>query len=127
MRHLRVAAALALTVSLTATLAPSWSRAAPPKVPLEIWGLEAGDEARIDDQPVTVRGGPPRPFLGDPAADDAPVLTEVAPGKREITLLRQGCAPETFTVVVEGSQKKAIVVTKAQAAKCSLPEVPARH
>lgn len=127
MRRMRLVAAVAIAVSLLATLAPSGSRAAAPKVPLEIWGLEAGDEARIDDQPVTVRGGAPRPFLGDPAADDAPVLTEVAPGKREVTLLRQGCAPETFSVVVEGSQKKAIVVAKAQAAKCSLPEVPARH
>lgn len=103
------------------------ARAAAPKVPLEIWGLEAGDEARVDDQPVTVRGGAPRPFLGDPSADDAPVLTEVAPGKREITLLRQGCAPETFSVVVEGSQKKAIVVAKTLVARCSLPEVPPRQ
>lgn len=103
------------------------ARAALPKVPLEIWGLEAGDEARVDDQPMTVRGGAPRPFLGDPAADDAPVLTEVAPGKREITLLRQGCAPETFSVVVEGSQKKAIVVAKTLPLRCALPEVPPRQ
>lgn len=124
----RLSASATLLLALASMLGSGLSaRAAAPKVPLEIWGLEAGDEARVDDQPMTVRGGAPRPFLGDPSADDAPVLTEVSPGKREITLLRQGCAPETFSVVVEGSQKKAIVVAKTLPLRCALPEVPPRQ
>ena len=103
------------------------------KVHLEIWGLVEGDEARIDDQAVTVRGGPPRPFLGDPAADDAPVLTEVGVGTREITLERRAgaggpwCATETFKVVVEGKEKKAVVMGKVDPVRCTLPELPPRR
>ncbi len=103
------------------------------KVHLEIWGLVEGDEARVDDQPVTVRGGPPRPFLGDPTADDAPVLTEVAAGIREIALQRRAgasgpwCATETFKLTVEGKEKKAVVMAKPDPARCTLPELPPRR
>lgn len=104
------------------------SQAAPTKVPLEIWGLESGDEVTLDGAPVNVRsGGAPRVFAGDPDATNAPLLHEVALGKHEITVRRASCAPRTFTVTIETTSKRAIVLEPQDPERCALPLAPARR
>jgi hypothetical protein len=100
----------------------------PNSVPLEVWGLEAGDEVTIDGVAVTVRsGGAPRSFVGDPDATNAPVLHEVSAGKHEIAVRRAGCAPRTVTVLVESASKRAIVLEPEDPDRCALPLAPARR
>lgn len=104
------------------------SNAGPPKVPLEVWGLEAGDELTIDGAAVNVRGGgAARTFTGDPDATNAPALEEVTVGRHELTVRRSGCAPRTFTVVVETSSKRAVVIDPQPPERCSIPFAPARR
>lgn len=95
--------------------------------PLEIWGLEAGDEATIDGVALNVRsGGAPRFFAGDPDATNAPVLHEVSPGKHELAIKRPSCAPRVFSLSLEGSTKRALVLEKIDAARCAIPFAPKR-
>lgn len=102
--------------------------AAPPRTPLEIWGVAAGDELTLDGAPVNVRtGGAPRVFTGDPDATNAPVLREVSPGKHELVLKRQGCAPRTFSITVEGSTKRAVVLDPSTTSRCAIPFAPPRR
>ena len=116
-----------LGILLVAVLATG-SQAAPTKVALEIWGLEAGDEVSIDGAPVNVRsGGAPRTFVGDPAAANAPVLHELSPGKHELAIRRGGCAPRGFTVNLETASKRAIVLEPEDPERCALPLAPARR
>jgi hypothetical protein len=116
---------LALTV-LGSTIAIA--SAAPTRVPLEIWGAAAGDEITIDGVAVNVRGGgAPRLFTGDPDAANAPVLHEVNAGKHEIAVKRQGCATRTFTIAIEGTTKRSIVLEPLDAARCAIPFAPARR
>lgn len=116
-----------LALALVA-LGAAASQAAPTKVPLEIWGLEAGDEVTIDGTAVNVRsGGAPRPFVGDPAAANAPVLHELSPGRHELAVRRGGCAPRTFTVNLETPSKRAIVLEPEDPDRCALPLAPARR
>jgi len=104
------------------------SSAAQTKVPIEIWGVESGDEVSIDGAPVTVRsGGSPRVFAGDPDATNAPVLHEVSVGKHEITVRRASCAPRTFVVSLESGSKRAIVLEPEDPERCALPFAPARR
>jgi hypothetical protein len=106
---------------------PKGGGPASPGRPLEIWGLEAGDQATIDGASVNVRsGGAPRLFGGDPDATNAPVLHELAAGKHEIAIRRSSCAPRVFTVALEGATKRAIVLEKQDAARCAIPFAPKR-
>ena len=116
-----------LALALAFAFVTLGAAAAGPKIPLEIWGLEGADEVRIDDKPATVRGGEARPFLGDPGADNAPVLTELPAGKHSVVVLRAGCAPEAFEVTLEGTQKAAVVMGKGEPSRCALPELPERR
>jgi hypothetical protein len=94
--------------------------------PLEIWGLEAGDEVSIDGANINVRsGGAPRLFNGDPDATNAPVLYEAAMGKHEINVRRASCAPRSFTITLGGT-KRAIVLEKSDPARCGIPFAPKR-
>lgn len=112
-------------VAALAVIVPS--RAAAPKVALEMWGLEAGDRVTLDGADLPVKGGATRIFLGDPTAANAPVLAEIAPGRHELAVLRDGCAPRTFSVDLQGQTKRSIVFEKADPAKCSIPTLPARR
>lgn len=104
------------------------ANAAPPKVPVEIWGLEAGDEVTIDGVAVNVRsGGAPRVFAGDPDATNAPVLHELPGGRHEVTVRRGACAPRTFTLTLESGSKRAIVFEPEDPDRCALPLAPARR
>jgi hypothetical protein len=116
----RLLALPALLVALTASAAPS-------KVQLEIWGVEATDEVSVDGAAQTPKGGGPRLFAGDPTATNAPVFLEVGNGKHEIVVRRAECAPRTFVVSVEGSTKRAIVMEKEDEARCAIPLLPARR
>ncbi|MGZ3422578.1 MAG: hypothetical protein ACXWUG_17670 [Polyangiales bacterium] len=118
----RILALPALLVALTAV-----ASAAPSKVQLEIWGVEATDEVSIDGAAQTPKGGGGRIFLGDPTATNAPVLVEVTSGKHEITVRRGECAPRSFVVSVEGSTKRAIVFEKEDPERCAIPLLPARR
>ncbi len=119
----RVAIALALLGSTFAV-----ASAAPTRVPLEIWGATAGDEITIDGAAVNVRAsGAPRVFGGDPDATNAPVLHEVGTGKHEIAVKRQNCATRTFTITIEGSTKRSIVLEPLDAARCAIPFAPPRR
>ena len=119
----RVAIALAV---LTGALAVA--SAAPPRVPIEIWGAAAGDEITIDGAAVNVRaGGAPRVFTGDPDATNAPVLHEVAAGKHEIVVKRAGCAARTFALTIEGTTKRSIVLEPMDPARCAIPFAPPRR
>lgn len=120
-------ASVAACAAMAAVLA-AVSQAAPTKVALEIWGLEAGDEVTIDGAPVNVRsGGAPRTFAGDPDATNAPVLHELAPGKHELSVRRGGCAPRTFAVSLDTASKRAIVFEPEDPERCALPLAPARR
>lgn len=114
---------------IAAVVAPfALASAATPRVPLEIWGASAGDEITIDGAAVNVRsGGAPRLFVGDPDATNAPVLHEVTPGKHEIVVTQKGCAPRSFSISVEGSTKRAIVLEPLDAARCAIPFAPPRR
>jgi len=102
--------------------------AAPTRVSFEIWGVGGDDTITIDGAAVNVRaGGAPRVFQGDPDATNAPVLHELAPGKHEIVLKHVGCAPRTFTVSLEGSTKRALVLEPMDAARCAVPFAPPRR
>ena len=118
---------IAVIAALAAALG-ALSHAAPSKVPLELWGLDAGDEVTIDGVSVNVRaGGAPRAFVGDPDATNAPVLHEVTVGKHEIVVRRAGCAPRGFSVSIESASKRAIVLEPVDAERCALPTAPARR
>jgi len=101
--------------------------AAPAKVPLEIWGLEAADEVAIDGVAHAPKSGGTRVFAGDPTATNAPVIVELGNGKHEIVLRRSECAPRTFTVSLEGGTKRAIVLEKETVERCAIPLLPARR
>ena len=126
----RIAAGLACV-----GLAAAWfasgvaaSRAASPSVPLELWGLEAGDEVTVDGEPVTVRsGGASRAFVGDPEATNAPALKELSPGQHVVVVRRGACAPRTFAVVLEGVTRRAIVFEPEDPERCALPSPPPRR
>ncbi len=95
--------------------------------PLEIWGLDAGDQATIDGLAVNVRsGGAPRLFAGDPDATNAPVLHELAAGKHELVIRRQSCAPRVFSLALDGTTKRALVLEKQDPARCAIPFAPKR-
>jgi hypothetical protein len=118
---------LALAVAATATVVTA-SHAAPTKVPLEMWGLEANDEVSIDGASVNVRsGGAARTFAGDPDATNAPVLHELTPGRHEITVRRGGCAPRDFTVTLESGSKRAVIFEAEDLERCALPLAPPRR
>ena len=120
----RLGAAIVLGTALVGALA----HAAQSKVVLEIWGLEAGDALSLDGAALNVRsGGAARVFVGDPEATNAPVLHEVATGKREIVVQRAGCAPRAFAVSIESPSKRAIVLEREDPERCALPFAPARR
>jgi hypothetical protein len=102
--------------------------AAPTRVSLEIWGASSGDAITIDGAAVNVRaGGAPRVFAGDPDATNAPVLHEVAIGKHDIVVKRKGCADRVFTIHVEGTTKRSIVLESVDPARCAVPFAPPRR
>lgn len=101
----------------------------PPSIsrPVEIWGLDAGDELTIDGANINVRsGGAPRIFSGDPDATNAPVLHEIAIGKHDLVVRRSSCVPRAFTVTL-GGLKRAVVLEKLDAARCTIPFAPKRN
>jgi hypothetical protein len=100
--------------------------AAPSRSTLEIFGVGAGDAIEIDGAPVPVKAAVAHPFTGQPLPGDAPAITELAPGSHALTVHRAGCTARTFTVDVQGSYHRAIVVAPANAAHCSLPTMPPR-
>ncbi len=104
------------------------ANATPTRVPLEIWGVAAGDELTIDGAAVNVHtGGAARVFTGDPDATNAPVLHEVSAGKHEIVVKRQGCASRSFTIAIEGTTKRTLVLEPLDAARCAVPFAPPRR
>ena len=100
-----------------------------PSRPLEIWGLEPGDEVAIDGASVSVRsGGAPRIFSGDPDATNAPVVHELAMGKHELAIRGSRCAPRVFSIALatDPRTKRAIVLERIDAAHCAIPFAPRR-
>ncbi|MBI2391613.1 MAG: hypothetical protein HYV09_18640 [Deltaproteobacteria bacterium] len=122
-RIVSLCAALAVACGVLAA-----SQAAPAKVPLEIWGLEAGDELTIDGVAVNVRGGgAARAFTGDPDATSAPAMEEVSVGRHELAVRRAGCVARTFAVTVETASKRAVVIEPPAKERCTIPFAPPRR
>ncbi len=96
------------------------------KSTIELWGVEPGDAVTIDGAPVTVKSGA-RVFAGEPEAIDAPVLTEIMPGKHEIVVRRGACAPRAFSIVAEPNGRRVIVLEKEDPARCAIPFAPPRR
>jgi len=112
-------------VLASATLLASAANA--PRPTLEVWGAMPGDVVDIDGSATTIKAGVvPRPFEGEPLPGNAAVTHEVAPGKHTVVVRREGCAPRTFEVEVQGSYKRSIVLAPSQAAHCGLPPPPPR-
>lgn len=101
---------------------PAGSRAA-----VEIWGVSSADRVEIDGAALTPKGAAGRAFAGDPMAMNAPILRELAEGKHEVVIERDGCEPRRFTIDVQGSLKRSIVLTEPNLERCSIPLAPPRN
>jgi len=93
---------------------------------LEVFGVGAGDTIEIDGTSVAVKTAVAHTFTGQPLPGDAPAITELAAGSHSLTLHRAGCTARTFTIDVQGSYHRAIVVAPASSAHCTIPTMPPR-
>ena len=114
-----IVAAFGIGVGVRASAASSRST-------LEIFGVGAGDAIEIDGAAIAVKTAVAHAFTGQPLPGDAPAITELAAGSHEVTLHRSGCTARTFTVDVQGSYHRAIVVAPASTAHCAIPTMPPR-
>jgi hypothetical protein len=109
-----------------AALAGARSEAAPTRAAVEIWGVSSNDHVEIDGTAVPPKGAPGRTFAGDPMAMNAPILRELAEGHHEIVVEREGCEPRRFSIEVQGTLKRSIVMTQLDAERCAIPLAPPR-
>jgi hypothetical protein len=116
-----LAIGLAIGLGLGARASAASSRST-----LEIFGVGAGDAIEIDGASVPVKTALAHAFTGQPLPGDAPAITELAAGTHTLTLHRAGCTARTFTVEVQGSYHRAIVVAPAASAHCTVPTMPPR-
>jgi hypothetical protein len=101
--------------------------AAGSRAAVEIWGVSSADRVEIDGAAVTPKGAPGRAFAGDPMAMNAPILRELAEGKHEVVIEREGCEPQRFTIDVQGSLKRSIVLAEPNLERCAIPLAPPRN
>lgn len=119
--------ACALGVGALAAFAATRADAAGSGTAVEIWGVSSADRVEIDGAAVTPKGAASRAFAGDPMAMNAPILRELAEGKHEVVIEREGCEPRRFTIDVRGSLKRSIVLTEPNAERCAIPLAPPRN
>lgn len=124
----RAHATLALLVSATLGLGLAFARtdAASPSAPVEIWGVGSADRIEIDGVPAPAKAAAGRTFAGDPMAMNAPILRELAEGRHEIVVERDGCEPRRFAIDVQGTLKRSIVLTEPDPERCAVPVAPPR-